>query len=455
MTIIYFVIALGLLVFIHEFGHFIVAKKQGIGVETFSIGFGPKLFGFTRGETKYVVSLLPFGGYVKLHGEDPDAPESKDENDKKAYSRRPIWQRVLVVFAGPGMNLLLALLIMPVVFMIGRMEPIFLDQPPVVVGVRHDSAAAKAGIQKGDEILSADGTSMKDWKDFLDFILIHGKQAVELKIKRADEYLTKSVTIEESPDTHSGMMGIEPSYFIGNEAVVDEVTPGSPASEGGLKGGDEILKIDQMPVESWTDMSEQVGASGGKKLAISIRRGGEMLTVFVVPRYDEGMKKWLMGVKKDGEKRSGAFSLKKYGFKEALIRGTEENLKLAKLTLSVLGRLVTFKLSYKTLGGPIRIAQASAIAAKSGLADFLYFLAFLSMQLGVLNLLPMPVLDGGHLLFFSIEGLTRRPVSMRVRQIMEQVGFFVLISLMLLVTLNDVESVWGVHQIFDKIKHLF
>lgn len=451
MTILYFIIALGVLVFIHEFGHFIVAKKQGIGVEKFSMGFGPKLFGWTRGETTYMVSLLPFGGYVKLRGEDPEeGAEGKD-----SYSARPIWQRSLVVFAGPAMNLVLAFVLMPLIFMLGRTEPIFLDQKPVVVGIRKDSPAEKISLKKGDQILSVDGKVFEKWKDLLDYIILHADQLVEMKIGRGDELLTKTVVIGKSPETHAGFLGIEPGYFIGNEPVIDEVSPESPAQVSGLKPGDEVFQIDSVPVESWTDMSDQVSASAGNKLAITVRRSGKILTVFLVPRYDESMKKWLIGVKKDTEKRGEAFVQKKYGFGEAIIQGTQENLKLAGLTLSVLGRLVTANLSYKALGGPIRIAQASAMAAKSGLSDFLYFLCFLSIQLGVLNLLPFPVLDGGHLLFFGIETIQKKPVSARVRGWAEQVGFVLLITLMILVTFNDVQNLWNVSQLLERIRHIF
>lgn len=455
MTIIYFIIALGLLVFIHEFGHFIVAKKQGIGVEKFSLGFGPKLFGFQKGETTYLVSVLPLGGYVKLHGEDPDSPEAKDRKDKRSYSGRPIHQRAWVVFAGPFMNLLLALFLMPVVFMLGRFEPIFFDEKPVVIGVKKDSPAAEVGLKKGDEILGINSTETRTWKEFLDYVLLHGKEKVEVRLRRGETVLAKRLKIGESAETHAGTIGIEPSYFIGNEAIIDEISSGSPAQAGGIRSGDLVLKINQVPVESWTEMSEKVGESSGKKLAVTVRRGEKILTVWVVPRYDEGMKKWLMGVRKEYGKRGEGFVLKKYRFGEALIQGTDENIKLAGLTFSVLGRLVTFRLSYKTLGGPIRIAQASAMAAKSGLSDFLYFLAFLSLQLGLLNLLPIPALDGGHLLFFGIEGVSRRPPSARVRGIIEQVGFGLLIFLMLLVTLNDVDSVWGFRQILEKVQGFF
>lgn len=455
MTILYFIIALGVLVFVHELGHFLMAKKQGIGVEKFSLGFGPKIFGFTRGETTYLISALPFGGYVKLMGEDPDATEGSEVPPEKSYSRRPIRQRAAVVFAGPAMNLLLSLVLMPVIFMIGRMEPAYLDQKPVVIGVRHGSVGERIGLKKGDEILKIGDTSPATWKEVLNEVILSGNKDVDLTFRRGDQIVTKRVIIAESPETHAGTLGIEPNFFIGNEPVIDEVSPESPAREAGMQPGDEIIRIDGEPIETWTDMSEKVGASAGKKLEVLIRRGQETLTLSLVPRYDEGAKRWLLGVKKETGKRGDAFVFKRYGFGEALVHGFRENLKLSKLTMTVLGRLVTLQLSYKTLGGPIRIAQASAMAARSGLPDFLYFIAFLSLQLGILNLLPVPVLDGGHLVFFGIEAVRRKPISARVRQAAEQTGFFLLISLMLIVTLNDVESVWGFRQIIDKIRHIF
>ena len=457
MTIIYFIIALGVLVFIHEFGHFIIAKKQGIGVEKFSMGFGPKLFSFQRGETTYIVSALPFGGYVKLMGEEPTETKDteKKEKDPKSYSDRPIHQRFFVVFAGPFMNLLLASLLMPLVFFLGRMEPIFLDQKPVVISVKKESTAAQSGFKKGDQILAMNDKEVANWREILEFVPLHAHQEINFKIKRDGNTVSIKATPEESPDTHAGVLGVEPTFFIGNEAVVDEVSPHGPADQSGLKGGDEVVQINGAPVESWTDMSEKVGAGGGKSMQVTVRRGQDLVTVSVTPQFDEGMKKWLLGIRKNMERRSDLFVKKRYTVSEAFVKGTEENGKLAKLTFTVLGRLVTGRLSYKTLGGPIRIAQASAAAAKSGLSDFLYFLSFLSLQLGVLNLLPIPALDGGHLLFFGIETAQRRPASPRVRQVVDQVGFFLLIFLMLMVTLNDVNSVWGFKEIFQRVKNIF
>ena len=478
MTIVYFILSLGILVSIHEFGHFIMAKIQGIGVEIFSIGFGPKIFSFKRswrGETEYRISILPLGGYVKLHGDDsespqdaPDSKEKKTVKDPASYSERPILHRFPIVFAGPFMNLLLAFLIMPVVFLLGRYEPAFLGQKPVIMKILPHSAAEKAGLQKGDEILSIDSLSTSrpeqaptkmTWKTVLDETILKSNQEITLHLKRGHETLSQKLVVEESPSTHTGLLGIEPMLFIGNDPVIDEVSPDSPAEKAGLKPGDKVLSIDGTPIETWTAMSDQVSLSGGKPIAIEILRGDRTLTLSVTPKLDESSSesrgRWLMGVRKSNEGNKGDLILKKYSLKEALVEGSKENIKLAGLTLSVLKQLVTAQLSYKTLGGPIRIAQASAMAAKSGLSDFLYFLAFLSMQLGVLNLLPIPALDGGHLLFFGIEAVTRRPPSPRVRSIIEQTGFFALLSLMLLVTLNDVNSVWGFRNLLNKIVHLF
>lgn len=456
MTIIYFIITLGLLVFIHEFGHFFAAKKQGIGVEKFSLGFGPKILCFRRGETEYLLSALPFGGYVKLMGEDPNnAEENAKIPPEKNYSARPVWQKMIVVFAGPAMNLILAAVIMPVVFMIGRMEPKFLEEKPVVIGVRAGSVGEKIGLQASDVILELDGKSVEDWRDLLDRVVLKANKDVILKLDRGGQTLLREAHVDESHETKAGTLGIEPSYFIGNEPVIDEVSPGSAAEKGGLKSGDEIVAIDQQPIATWTDMTDKVEAAQGKVLAVTVKRGGEQKSLSVTPVYDKGLKKWLMGIRKDSSLHTEGFVFKRYGFVSALKHGWAENWKLVGTTLGVLKRLVTLDLSYKALGGPIRIAQASAMAAKAGLPDFLFFLAFLSIQLGVLNLLPIPVLDGGHFLFFAVEGVMRRPVSAKARGIAEQAFFLVLISLMLLVTLNDVDSVWGFGEILARIRSIF
>ncbi len=452
MTILYFIIALGVLVFIHEFGHFIVAKKQKIGVEKFSLGFGPKIFGFKRGETEYMLSALPLGGYVKLRGEDPD---EADHNDPASFSARPIWHRIKVVVAGPCMNLLLALVLLPVVFMIGRMEPAYFQQPPVVLGVTVKSVAETAGLQRGDKLVAINQVAYTTWKPLLDFLLLHGGETIHLQLQRDGVDLEREMTIPAASGSAPGTLGIEPNFFVGNEAEVDGVMPDSPAAAAGFQVGDRIVEINGQKVSGWMEMTEMVNHSEGKILDLVLERAKAPLHIQVTPRKDATSGRWLLGIKKDYDKKGALMVERKYPFGQAIIEGSKENLKLAKMTLEVLGRLVTGKLSYKTLGGPIRIAQASGMAAAAGFSHFLYFMAFLSIQLGLLNLLPLPVLDGGHLFFYTIEAIQGRPLSMKARGIMEQVGFFLLLGLMLLITVNDVDSVWGFHSLFEKIKHIF
>lgn len=462
MTILYFILALGILVLVHEWGHFIVARRAGIRVEKFSIGFGPKLFGVRRGDTEYCVSLLPLGGYVKLFGEDPVAEAEGDEVKARsiaaspdAFSAQSLSVRLATVLAGPGMNLVLCLFLMPLVFMIGRSVPVILERPPVVLGVLDDSPASKAGLTKDDRILEIDGRKMDRWSDVVNWTLLHPDSKVDVVIDRGGR--TQSLMVETTmpPDSKEkmGFLGIEPHYFWGNEAVIGVVHAGSPASKVDILEGDLIRSIDGLTVPSWTHMTEVIRASNGKRLTVTLERSSQIKTVEITPVYDESSKIWMMGVTK--KVNPDDYVLKHYGPLEAVVEGTRENIKLLVMTGDVLGRLLTFQLSYKALGGPVQIAQVTGAAARSGMGSFLYFVAFLSLQLGILNLLPIPVLDGGHVLFMTIEGIRQKPVSLKVRSAATQTGLFLLLSLMVLITINDIDRVWGFSSLWEKIRGIF
>lgn len=440
MTILYFLIALGLLIFIHELGHFLVAKRNGIGVEAFSLGFGPRLIGIKRGETDYRISGLPLGGYVRMVGEDP---EDDRAHDPRAFSAKSAWVRAKVVAAGPIMNLLLCLLLMPIVFLIGRPEPVYLSEAPVLMGVRSESPAAATDLRAGDRVVAVDGDAVERWEEVVNAILLAPGNELAVTVERDGAPHTVTATVGELPGIRGGYLGIEPIFFLGNEATVETVRPNGPADAAGIEEGDRIVRFAGAPVIDWIDLTEKVDAQGGEAASIVVMRDGEEIALTVQPEYDEAHERWLIGISRD---RLGdvPMHVRRYGLFGAIGAGMREVGKLMCLTFSVLGRLVTLQLSYKVLGGPIIIAKTSAAAAASGLASFLYFIAFLSLQLAILNVLPIPVLDGGHLVFLGIEGVRRRPLSDRVRGVANQVGFVLLIALMLVVTINDIENIWGV-----------
>lgn len=462
MTIIYFIIALGILVLVHEWGHFIVARKSGIRVEQFSIGFGPKIFSFKGPETEYKVSLLPLGGYVKLFGEDPVAEaEGNKELEKQiassqdAFSSKPVSKRLATVLAGPIMNLVLCFILMPIVFMVGRTVPAILEETPVVLGVKADSPALTAGIIKGDKILKINDEKVSHWSDVLNWIILHPDDKGVFEIDREGSIHKIALQTTHSPftDQEMGYTGFEPQFFWGDDPIVGSVSPKSPADKMGLKEKDLIVAINGTPVKSWTEMTHLIRESKGNLVNIQFKRGEEVLTAEAKPEYHEGSQVYIIGITRYSDPNS--MVKKSYGFVESFQKGMHETGKLFGLTADVLGRLFTFKLSYKALGGPVQIAQATGAAARSGFGEFLYFLAFLSMQLGILNLLPIPVLDGGHVVFMAIEGVMRKPLSLKIRNSLTQVGLVLLLTLMVVITFNDVDRIWGFADMWQSLKGLF
>jgi regulator of sigma E protease len=425
ITTISFIVVLGILVTAHELGHFLVAKALGIGVEKFSIGFPPKMFGFTRGETEYCISWIPLGGYVKLKGEGPDEVV-EDPDDPALFSSRPPIQRAAVILAGPTMNLILAFIVMPLVFMVGMAVPAYLEDPPMIGWVEPGSVADAAGIVPGDLILSVNGQETGTWELFSEKAAIAGDKTVEVELR--DSAGVRTVKLDMS-DSVNNTIGIQPPMM----PVIGSLTKGYPADKAGVKKGDRILSLGQLPVSHWSEMARIIHASPGKELTLRVLRGEKEVSFGVTPVLDEKSGRGLMGISPMSKN-----IIRRFPMTEAVARGFERNVELLGLTFSFVWDLVSGQSSIKNLGGPIMIFQVTGEAARAGLAQFLGFMAFLSLQLGVLNLFPIPVLDGGHLVFLTAEGVLGRPLELRTREMAMRVGFFLLITLIIVISYNDI-----------------
>lgn len=431
-TFISFVIVLGILIFIHELGHFVVAKLCGVGVEKFSLGFGPKLFGIKKGETEYRISILPLGGYVKMVGEAP-GEEVSPEDRAKSFTHKPVSRRAAIVAAGPLMNLVLAAILLPIIFLIGIQVPAYLEKPAEIGYVVPNEAAAKAGIKQGDIITSADGKEIKNWEDLLAALALNPGKPLNIEVKRDGQAFNTSITPDTSKETGAGYGGMFPPM----KPVIGDVSKGYPAKDAGIKPGDIIISVNDKPVTHWAELETLVKKDGSKKEFL-IQRGNERLEFEITPKFNKDANAYLIGISRKDE-----LVLKKYGLFGAIQKGVTASIDMTGKLFVVIKGLVFGQYSLKTLGGPIMIAQVAGKAAESGISDVLSLMAFLSLQLGIINLFPIPVLDGGHILFFGIESIKGKPLSERFMSIAQQIGIALLIALMVLVTYNDLFRIFG------------
>lgn len=344
-----FIIVLGVLIFFHELGHFLIARFFGVGVEKFSLGFGPRLFGRRIGMTDYRVSLIPLGGYVKMVGDEPDA-QIESHLKSLAFTHKSVGRRFLIVAAGPLFNLLLAVIIFYGVF--------------VSTGV-----------------------------------YIH-------------------------------------------RATIGEVEPNTPAARAGLQPDDRVVEVDGVPIGRWDEMQEQISGSNGRPVTLTLEREGRLQIVNLQPQlrktqnlFGEDVERYLIGIRSKND-----FEQRRVGFGQALVESVQKTYEVTELTVVSVAKLIQGKLPASTIGGPIKIARMAGDQAKEGLVNLLVFTAVISVNLAILNFLPIPVLDGGHLMFFTIEAATRRPVSTKIREIAQQIGIFLLILLMIFVIYNDIAN---------------
>jgi regulator of sigma E protease len=431
-TLLSFLVVLGIIIFVHEFGHFITAKAFGMRVFIFSFGFGKRLVGFKRGDTDYRISLIPLGGYVKLEGEPEDHLSENTENlgDGKDFTARPRWQKFLVYLAGPIMNAALTIGVFTGLFMTGTGQLDATYFAPLVIGaIEAGSPAEAAGLALGDEVVSIDRQPVEAWGDLLVAVAIRPDAVIDVGVRRGTTSLTipvKSVSRAHDPagKEHVGYIGISVSMRI-------KPDPDSAAAQAGVREGDSLLKAGGRSVPTLEELSDVVGASKGAPIELVVKRGAEILVFPVTPRSTpEGLKVGL---------RHQAI-LKKFGPGAAFTQACRETWSQTKTTFQVVGRLLTARLSPKNMMGPLGIARASGEASQRSAAEFFGLIAMISLQVGILNLFPLAPLDGGHLAMIAAEGVARRDFSMDVKIWVMNAGAILLLCLIAFVLYSDLSK---------------
>lgn len=423
------IVVLGVMVFVHEAGHFLAAKGFGVRVLTFSLGFGKRLFGFERGGTDYRVSLLPLGGYVKMAGDDPTAVLSGDPGE---FLGRPRWQRFVIILMGPMMNFVLAVVVLAGLYMFHFQKPAYEDQPIVIGAVDPGSAAAETGLRAGDRVVQFDGIKDPRWRDVKFKVLTGANHPIPLTVDRGDQMLHLSLTPHIEGQDGAGVAGWYPYVPL----VIDKVEPDEPAGKAGLKPGDMIVGLDGKPIYYWALVVQDLRDSKGKPVDVTVQRDGKEFQVRLTPAYTDvmGLKTWRVGV----TIRQTEYVIRKLPLGTALGYAITANYRSFLETFDVLGKIVSRRMSTKSLAGPIGIAQISGEAYRRGISDLLLFVSFISLQLGIVNLLPIPVMDGGHIFMLAIEGLMRRDLSLAVKERVIQVGVVLIVLLFVFVMYNDI-----------------
>jgi regulator of sigma E protease len=419
-----FVIVLGIIIFFHEFGHFITAKAFGMRVFIFSFGFGPRLAGFKWGDTDLRLSAIPLGGYVKLEGEPEDhiSENTAALGDGRDFTARPRWQRFVVYLAGPVMNGVLAIAGFTALYTLGYGMDAVLTDPPVIGAVEPGSPAERAGLQPADEILAIDGQPKTNWEDALVAIVVRPDRQLRIRVRRGGEEKEFAVQSTATADQKMGQIGVSPLVRVG------QLVPDSPAVKTGIKFDDGILSVNGKPVTSFTDIPTLIGAAGNQPLVLKVWRQGQVFDVTVTPESGK------IGV-------YNKTVMKKLPFFPAIREATEATWNLTRQTFQILHGLITASISPKAaLTGPLGIAKASGDAARSGIRALLFLVASLSVSVGILNLFPLPPLDGGHLAILLGESIRRRDFSAVAKSWILNAGAMVLFLLIGLVLYSDLSK---------------
>lgn len=448
-TLFYFLIAIGLLVSFHEFGHFWVARKVGVKVLRFSVGFGKIIWSYqkTPETTEYALSMVPLGGYVKMV--DEREGEVKPADLPYAFNRQPLWARSVIVLAGPVFNLVLAVLLFWSVFIIGEV-----GMRPILGPVSEKSLAAGAGLMEGDEILNVNQHATPTWTEAMSMIVasaLESEDGIQIEVKTPDQRIVQRTLIvpksaSENPDRLYQELGIKPWQPL-LKPIIGKVLPDSSAALIGLQTGDLVISADGIVMKEWMEWVNYVQARPGKQIDLVIERDSVRLNLQITPKDEiqpdqKHVGKIGAAVMVPDEILANMrveYSLPVF---EAFKAACERTWYYSITTLKMMGQMLVGKASVDNLSGPISIAQYAGQSASMGMVQFLKFLGLVSVSLGVLNLLPIPVLDGGHLLFYAIEAIKGGPVSEKIQMLFQQIGMALLMSLMVLAMFLDIQRLF-------------
>jgi regulator of sigma E protease len=424
-------IVLGFLIFIHELGHFLAAKHFGVRAPVFSIGFGKRLWGFKRGGTDYRISLLPFGGYVRMAGEDPSEAHPDDPGNLLSHPR---WQRFIIAFAGPAVNILAALVLLTILYKVHYQRPVYATQAPRIGTVEADSPGAKAGLKAGDVIVRMASQTHPTWSNLETNILMSVNQPISLEVLRHGKVLHTTLVPAAARDG-AGYAGIDPC----TPTVLDSVQPGLPASRAELKAGDRIVGVNGRETPCFEQFYSAIQASKGKHLVLEVDRQGRDFQTSLQPVRENvsGQSRWMVGV------AVRMIVVQHLPLGEAIANSFDKNVSWTVLTYDVLKKVITRHMSARELAGPVGIAQMSGEAYRMGYSDLVVFVAYISLDLAIVNLLPIPILDGGMILLLLIEAVMQRDLSMQLKEKIVQIAMFLILLVFVFITYNDIIRALG------------
>jgi regulator of sigma E protease len=429
MSLLAFVFVLGVLIVLHEAGHFAAARLLGAPVEVFSVGFGKRLWGFERGGTDYRLSAVPFGGYVRIVGLGPDESDVVGGSHSSS-ALLPRWQRALILLAGPLTNVAAAVVFLGAAFMAGVETPVYLEQPPRIGWIDPDSPADAVDLEPNDLVRAVDGRPMPTWRELEMALLTAGGRELRLEVERGGATHEVLLTPQAVTRYQFGYAGIAAPL----DPVVVQLLPGEPAARAGIEVGDRIAAVNGEPVVQFYDLIRLISPHPNEAITLEVLRGEERRQLEVVPA-DVG-----------GEGRIGIAlvypsELRKLSAPAALAAGAGESVRMTRETFRVIGRLLTRQASMRQISGPIDIARISGEAARSGFHTLIRLMGLISLQLGIFNLLPIPILDGGHLTILAFESTIRRDLPLRTKERILEVGFYLLILLFVVVMFNDIVKI--------------